>query len=341
MKCELVRVDSGTRWVCRRRRIGRGWRRRVVVRRLRRQPSGFESRRGNPQGQYDRVAAVELDSYLGHAAFIPQRRDKLNSDDVQRVDLIVDGKVRNTRQRSDLPAFEARLLAAIQTAARVEVVRSAPTPNGSPPSLGLDALAQRVVFFANVTEEATDAWLLTPKRVRAAITADPSYQGPQVDDLVRRGKAAGRSISPWCDCREPGGDPPGTPFRAAVAMRQRYGLDEPIGQAESPAEYDHAIAAGARILVGNPSALTQTQVDDAIARHARGELAFIGEVYRPDPRYSARGIPISSGLFGVALDGGLYQPVAEYLAVMPAGFDPTFGVYHAAGLRPADWHALT
>lgn len=260
---------------------------------------------------------------------------------MQRVDLIVDGSVRNVRQRSDLPALQQRILAAIQTADRVEVVRSAPDHPPSPTPHPLAELAQHLVFFAEVTMESIDAYLRTPSHWRAAVTADLAYHSPELELLIAEAKRQGRPPSPWCDCREPDGSPPGTPFRDAVTMQNHYGLAEPIGEAESSAEWRHAIDSGARLVVGNPSSLTQLEIGEATRLVTGGRLGFIGEVYRPDPLYSARGIPIAAGLFGVALDNGVHEPVAEYLSVMPVSFRAGFGVYHAAGLSPADWAALT
>lgn len=305
------------------------------------QASRLEGSERESHGHYNRVVAVSCDSYLCHAEGYTTAGRLTTLRQVQRVDLIVDGQVRNVRQRSDLPALQSRVLAAMQTASRVEIVRSA--PDHPPPTNPhpLTELAQRVVFFANVTDDAVDAWLRTPKTVRGAISADPGEWSDASARLIALAKAAGRSLSPWCDCREPTGDPPGTPMWVAQEMQRHYGLAEPIGEAESSPEWRHAIDHGARLVVGNPASLTQLEISEARSLCERGRLAFIGEVLRPDPLYSAQGVPIASGLFYVAPGGDVYQPVSSYLSVMPVGFRGGFGVYHAADLQPADWAALT
>lgn len=212
-------------------------------------------------------------------------------------------------------------------------------PIPAPPGV-LELVARRLVVFANVTQDAGNRFLALPPTWRGAITADPGYQGGMVEALVAASHDAGRVLHPWCDCRQPDGDPAGTPFPAAQELAKRYGLAEPIGQAESDAEYVHAIGHGARIVFGNPSALSPDAQADAIARCHAGELAFIGEMYRPDPGYSGQGVPIASVLYGVALDSDAYCPVVIYAAASTPTQRATFSVYHAAGLRDADWQLL-
>lgn len=260
---------------------------------------------------------------------------------MQRVDLIVDGKTRNTSQPSSSPALLARVARAIGTAELVEVRRSSSSSPAPAPLPGVFAIARNVVFFAEVTPAALEEFLALPARWRGAVTADPAYASAELEELVARAHKAGRPLHPWCDCREPDGDPKGTPFRAAIAMRDRYGLGEPIGECESSAEYDHAIAAGARVLIGNPTALDFTRRRDAAQRIAAGALAVIGEMYRPDPGYSAGGVDIASVCYGVAPGGGVHEPVSTYLAASTPAQRATFCVYHAAGLEPADWLELT
>lgn len=214
-----------------------------------------------------------------------------------------------------------------------------PAPLPAPPGI-LELAARRLVVFANVTQDSGNRFLGLPAYWRGAITADPGYQGPMVQALIAASSKAGRILHPWCDCRQPDGDPPGTPFSAARELQQRYGLAEPIGQAESDGEYVHAIGNGARIVFGNPSNLSADAIADAIGRCRAGELAFIGEMYRPDPGYTAQGIPIASVLYGVALDAGSYCPVVVYTAASSPTQRATFCVYHAAGLQPPDWQLM-
>ncbi len=212
-------------------------------------------------------------------------------------------------------------------------------PVPAPPGI-LELAARRIVVFANVTQDAGDRFLGLPPIWRGAVTADPGYQGPMVDALIAAAHDRGRIMHPWCDCRQPDGDPPGTPFPAAQELAAKYGLAEPIGQAESDAEYVHAVGHGARIVFGNPSNLSQDARDDAIERCRAGELAFIGEMYRPDPGYTAQGIPIASVLYGVALDEGSYCPVVVYAAASTPTQRATFCVYHGAGLQDGDWRLM-
>lgn len=215
-------------------------------------------------------------------------------------------------------------------------------PPPAPPLPGmLELVARRIVVFANVTQDSASRFLELPPVWRGAVTADPNYQGGLVDALIAAAHDQGRLMHPWCDCREPDGDPRGTPFRAAQAMAVRYAMAEPIGQAESDAEYRHAIAAGARLMFCNPSALSPLVLADAIARARAGELAGIGEMYRPDPSYSGQGWPLASVLYGVALDDGAYCPAVVYTAASTPTQRATFCVYHAAGLRDADWRLLS
>ena len=59
-------------------------------------------------------------------------------------------------------------------------------------------------------------------------------------------------------------------------MMTDYKLDGWVGQAESAAEFDHAMNAGAKALVGNLSALE----DDQKELIHYGEVTFLQEVYR-------------------------------------------------------------
>lgn len=203
--------------------------------------------------------------------------------------------------------------------------------------------AQRIVFFAEVDDDAITGFLSTPPDVKAAVTADWAYRSYMLDRLIAEAKEQERVIHPWCDCRLPDGDPPGTPFSEAQRMQADYELAEPIGQAESVAEYKHAIFAGTRIVIGNPRQLKEENpliLRDAIGRVNRGTLAFIGEVLEPNGNYSAEGIDIASMCFYTGLDEDRYQPLASFFAVMPAWSLETCCVYHGRACRPADWRLI-
>lgn len=259
---------------------------------------------------------------------------------MQLVDLLVDGAVRNVRQRSDNPALLSRLTRAVQTAGRVEVRRAAATPPAPTPAGRLDALLHNVVFVAEVDDDAIAGYEATASKWSLAVTADHAYRSPQLLALIAKAKDLHRPVHPWCDCREPDGDPPGTPFRDAVQMAHELGLDEPIGEAESSAEFDHAIAHGARLVIGNPNALDQARRDLATSRIGAGTLAFTGEELEPNPNYSAAGVPIASVTIYVGPGGDVYQPVDVFAPALSPAQRETFCVYHAAALRPADWSRL-
>lgn len=259
---------------------------------------------------------------------------------MQLIDVKSNGKTWMVGQRSDSDQVWNRIRARAQTALSVEVLRHnpvVPTPPPTSPYLQ----SQRVVFMAEVTNEAIAGALASNMTWKFAVTADPGYWSTNVKRLIDGLKEQGRPPSPWCDCRPASGTPAGTPFPVAKNMQEAYGLSTPIGQAESVQEYLHAIRYGAKIIIGNPAQLATDSaiLKDAIERCNEHELEFIGEVLHPDGGYSAQGIPISSGCFYNGLDGGVYQPTSAFEAVMP-GYMPTRCHYHGAMMRPADW-ALT
>jgi hypothetical protein len=259
---------------------------------------------------------------------------------VQRVDLIVDGKLRNVGQRSDLTAFERRVLAAIQVAGTVTVRRSTPAPVPHPPPVPAIAAAHRVIFHAQVTARGMEGALSLDNTWTQAVTADKAYHTPELEHFIAACQDQHKIVRPWCDCREPDGDPKGTPFRDALAMRDTYHLSDPIGEAELVSEYDHATAAGAWLIIGNPSALTPAQLADATVKASAGLLGFIGEMLRPDPSYSGHGIPIASVCIYVGPGGGVYQSIESFWPALTAAQRDTVCVYHADALEPADWTFL-
>jgi hypothetical protein len=238
---------------------------------------------------------------------------------VQLVDLLVDGAVRNVRQRSDNPALLSRLNRAVQTAGRVEVRRAAATPPAPTPAGRLDALLHNVVFVAEVDDDAIAGYEATAAKWSLAVTADHAYRSPSYSKLIAKAKDLHRPVHPWCDCREPDGDPPGTPFRDAVADGARarprradrrggiVGRVRPRDRRRRPA------------VIGNPNALDQARRDLATSRIGAGTLAFTGEELDPNPNYSAAGVPIASVTIYVGPGGGVYQPCRRVRAGAVAG----------------------
>lgn len=213
-----------------------------------------------------------------------------------------------------------------------------PAPASGPSELEL--AGRCIVWFANVTDAAADRFLELPSRWAGAVSADPGEAGPELNRLIGKAKDAGRVLHPWCDCREPDGDPPGTPFTAALAMREAWELDEPIGEAESVAEYDHAIGHGARLIIGNLTALDAGRQGDVGRRVAAGELGFVQEALQPSALRYIGGMPIAGVCMYPAGDGGAYTPLEQFLAACPTEHRYTFSVWHAAGLRAEDWQLL-
>ena len=260
---------------------------------------------------------------------------------MQKIDVIKNGQLWLLDQRSDSQAVWNRVQIAAQTAKTIEIRQHV----GVPPTPGpVFDDAQRIIFFANYTEYAVENALKSNPTWEFAITADPAYNDDPEERTLRDKLIAGlrsqsRAPRPWCDCRPLG---EGTPYKTALAMSENLHLPPPIGQAETVAEYKHAVANGAHIIIGNPSQLaTEPSVlADAIAKASAHEISFIGEVLHPDAGYSALGIPIRSACYYVGLDGDVYQPTQRFLDVMPDGLDFTRCLYHAAALKDPDW-ALT
>jgi hypothetical protein len=216
----------------------------------------------------------------------------------------------------------------------------APGPTPPPVDSSLATMAKNVIFCAQNPASA----LSSPTKYRVALTADPAYAGWVTQDLVNQFHAQGRLVFSW-------GVQTQIPAGEIIAMRDRYGLDGAIGQSETQEEYETCVAAGFGISVGNPNAWNQASRDDANRRISEGTLAVIGEDYAnlggpPPNEYSAGGVNISSVCIGV-YDGSHEQPgsgwnpsVAWYHDNCPPGMWADIGVYHAAGVNPAEWGIL-
>jgi hypothetical protein len=210
-------------------------------------------------------------------------------------------------------------------------------PDQPPADGSLAAMAKNVIFCAQDPAAA----LSSPGKFKVALTADPAYASWVSQSLVDQFHAQGRLVFSW-------GVQTQIPPSAITDMRDRYGMDGAIGQGETEEEYVTAMEAGFGIIVANPNAWSQPSRDDANARIAAGTLAVIGEDYAnlggpPPNEYGAGGVNICSVCIGV-YDGSNEQPqtgwnpsVAWYKENCSPGMWADIGVYHAAGVDPAEW----
>jgi hypothetical protein len=190
---------------------------------------------------------------------------------MQRVDLIVDGQVRNTNQKSDLPAFQKRVTAAYQTAAKTVVRRHTNEPPPPPPPPPGPPLEQGRSWL--VLAEQPKLALNAPAYYKFAVTADLGYRDWYADgSFFASAHSQGRVIAPWCDCRVDG---TGTPPAVAFQMAADYHLSPPLGQGESSTEGTNAVKAGMKIIMGKIG----EQTPEVQAKVAAGEVVWIEEDY--------------------------------------------------------------
>jgi hypothetical protein len=211
-----------------------------------------------------------------------------------------------------------------------------PTPT-PPPTTTLVALSKNVIFCAQDPASA----LNSPRKMKVAFTADPAYEHWLSQGLIDQFRAQERTLFSW-------GVQTQIPASSIIALRDKYHLDGAIGQGEVQDEYDTAIAAGFGIIVANPNSWNEASRADANQRIAAGTLAVIGEDYAnlggpPPNAYGAGGVNISSVCIGV-YDGSNEQPatgwnpsVQWYKENCAPGMWADIGVYHAAGVNPAEW----
>lgn len=215
-----------------------------------------------------------------------------------------------------------------------------PTPTPPPSDSSLIQRSKNVIFCAQDPASA----LASPHKYSVALTADPAYANWVSQSLVDQFHGQGREVFAW-------GVQTQIPPQSIVDMANRYGMDGSIGQGETQDEYTTAMQFGFGIIVANPNSWNDASRADANSRIAAGTLAVIGECYTnlggPWPnQYGAGGVNISSVCIGV-YDGSNEQPgsgwnpsVASYKENCPAGMWTDIGVYHAAGVNPAEWGLL-
>jgi len=211
------------------------------------------------------------------------------------------------------------------------------TPVPPPTDSSLATMAKHVVFCAQDSAAALKA----PRKMSAALTADPAYAQWATQEVVALLRAQGRKLFAW-------GNQTQIPASAITGLRDQLDLDGAIGQGETQQEYETAVRAGFGIIVGNPNAWNRAEREDANQRIAAGTLAVIGEDYAnlggpPPNAYSAGGVNISSVCIGVydgssEVPGSGWNPsVAWYKENCTPAMWADIGVYHAAGVVAAEW----
>jgi hypothetical protein len=184
-----------------------------------------------------------------------------------------------------------------------------PPPPKPPPGPNL-ALAQSWIFMGQQPNNC----LIYPSYYGVAFTADRAYERP-TPALIQQLRSRGQRIRSWCDCHTTFPD-------EAKAMAQQLGLDGWIGEGESSAAFRTAVNAGAQIIVGNLSALTDEDRNDI----RTGRVLFINELYlNQDPGRADRenwmNLPVAGRCIacydarGEASTGVSHYPVSQYLAI--------------------------
>jgi hypothetical protein len=224
-------------------------------------------------------------------------------------------------------------------AARALGQNPGPNPPSPPPSSGLAAQIQSVIYCAQNPLSA----LVGPAHMKPALTADPGYASFTTPAVVSQLKAHFGTCGAWFVQTQ-------VPVQHAKDFVAQYGLDFLIFQGETSEEYRTATEANAKLMIGNANSWTAEQRADATARINAGTLAFCQEAYTnlgnpwPD-QTGTQGVPAASLCIAV-YDGsgksanGWYPTVSDYRQHTPASAWAGISVYHAAGMRASDWAAL-
>lgn len=196
----------------------------------------------------------------------------------------------------------------------------------------------RCVYFSEVSDHACQRFSELGPGYTALFSADLNLSKPGgkyfvSDAQINQCRRFGGIVGSWCDSSA-------TPYSAAVQMARERNLSFAGGQAEDIAQYLQSVQGGATHVIGEPSNLKQDAdvLKDAIRRSYDGSLAFIGEVMRPDPSYSAQGVNITSACFYIDRDAaqGGYIPLSAY-SVMPKSLRDGCSIYTGGKMSDEDW----
>lgn len=249
----------------------------------------------------------------------------------QRLDLIVDGKTRNTNQLSTNQAFQKRVVSAMQTAEKITIRRHVAAPPPAPPPSGLDlSLGRAWVVMAQNPEKAM--WY--PPYYGIMFTADvgvdehgrKNYPWPSAEQ-VKWHKDRGQRVRSWCDCHATFPD-------AAKEMARELGLDGWVGEGESAPAFQVAVDAGADLVIVNLSALTESQkkvIADGKVR-VMNEL-YLNQDYSRAQREDWMNLPVCGRLVacydasneaatGKRLAFGEYLSIGKFRAHVDSFYDP-------------------
>ena len=185
---------------------------------------------------------------------------------------------------------------------------SKPTPPPTPRDF-----ARAVLFHAGDVF----MWLSAPSFYIRALSADRN-QAWITGSLVQAARQTGSLVASWCDCRPDGG----TDAAYAISAARTYGLIGWYGQAETAAEFDHALRRGRELglmplaIIGNLTALRP----DQLALVANNDVRFINELYRnvmpwvrPDYRGANAGVGGSCvAMYESASEGASRYPLSRY-----------------------------
>lgn len=184
--------------------------------------------------------------------------------------------------------------------------------------------ARLVVFSAQEPEKGLNA----SSKYAIAFSADFAYRYPDLANRIKAARDQGHRVAGWCDCRPVGG----TPAAVGKAFVEEFKLDYFIGQAESAAEFDDAMSVGAKVIVGNITALRSDQLE----RIAKDKLGWIQEDYWNEGWGRAESPLITAYCAGIYATV-LWDPqIHNYTAA--GRWRAGDGIYYSAGVK--DWSGL-
>lgn len=213
------------------------------------------------------------------------------------------------------------------------LVQPAPKPPPPPASDAYLEPARNLLVFASVTDDAIQQACRLPARWKFLFTADPAYR--VTDQQIAAVKASGHKAYAWGDCR--------TTLPVAIRTFQiDRRLEDWYGQAESAQEFDVAYGAGAKVVVGNLSAITPAQ----LSLVGQTKMLFANELYlnihpweRPDWRNANAGVGGNViACYGSTAEGAVYTPVQTYID--KGLFNSHSDSVYCEGLTAADWDTL-